>query len=873
MKKLINIPKNDLRKYGYGILKNKLKYSLVQDDNIDQSSVCVSVKTGSINDPIEYQGLAHFLEHMLFLGSEKYPEEDSFDSTLKSNGGFSNAWTDTFETVYFFTVNNNKLEKMIDMFSRFFIDPLFDINSVEREVKAVNSEHNKNINQDWWRIHYITNIISKKNSKINKFGTGNLETLNKKGVRERMKKFYNDYYCSDNISVSIISSIKLKKQESYIKKYFNEIKYKKSKKLKLNKPFYEKNTDSYHIVSVGKMNQLIYLWEVPYWEEDKKYNSWGIINSVILDEGKESLETFLKSKGLIKSLSVYKKEIGLYTLIIDMIKLDDNKIREVNSYISYFLNELKNLNWKEISLYNKKNKELIFNNGSRQDAMDLVQNLSINALYYPMENILSTELIKVIDEKRIKKLIEEYLNIDNFFKIKLNKKIRKIKYKTDKYYNSKYGKIKKIISDPKKFNFKFNTCNSFLDIKPKNIKINTKNNIPYLLDYRIWFGAVSKFKEPVFYSKYIFYSNNYINKVENYLINTLLVDSLNYYISRNYSQEFKIGFNINLSLSNTYGCLILTINGFNDKFNLLFDNIMNYLKNIVIEKYIFDSIYKRIKKYLYNFNKLSSWDYAGEMLNEQSNRYEYTIEKLSKTLKKIKLVDVNNNIKKLFNNKLEFFYYGNIIEEYLPNLDIFKKNLSKKKIKLFSFRVPKTMTYKHPNPKEKHNCLVNLYPCGKYNPIKDLKIIFISNIISQPFFDNLRTKEQLGYRVGFSIRKVDNKWYLIEKIESSYDINYIKEKLKVFRNIFYKEKLLEMDNKTWNNWKKTVHTNLSIREESTSELFSKYYSSILKRTYLFNYDELLLKNIKNIKLNDIQDYYKKMVLNNKNKIEIKVLKK
>ena len=55
MKKLIDIPSNDLRKYGYGILENKVKYVLVNDDKIDVSSVCVAVKTGSINDPIKYQ--------------------------------------------------------------------------------------------------------------------------------------------------------------------------------------------------------------------------------------------------------------------------------------------------------------------------------------------------------------------------------------------------------------------------------------------------------------------------------------------------------------------------------------------------------------------------------------------------------------------------------------------------------------------------------------------------------------------------------------------------------------------------------------------------------------------------------------------------
>ena len=184
----MKLPINETRKFKSGELNNSIKYTIIYDEYAEKASMATAVNTGSYFDPENYDGLAHFLEHMLFLGSKKYPNEDEFDSTLKANGGYSNAYTDNFETVYYFTVNTEMLEKSIDMFSRFFIDPLFDKNSVEREVNAVNSEHSKNINQNWWRINYITNLISKHNSQINKFSTGNLQTLKKKGVREKMKE-------------------------------------------------------------------------------------------------------------------------------------------------------------------------------------------------------------------------------------------------------------------------------------------------------------------------------------------------------------------------------------------------------------------------------------------------------------------------------------------------------------------------------------------------------------------------------------------------------------------------------------------------------------------------------------------------------------
>lgn len=70
---------------------------------------------GSYNDPLHRQGLAHFLEHMIFMGSEKYPEEDSFSDLISSNGGYSNAFTEYEYTNYQFQVNYNALQKALDM--------------------------------------------------------------------------------------------------------------------------------------------------------------------------------------------------------------------------------------------------------------------------------------------------------------------------------------------------------------------------------------------------------------------------------------------------------------------------------------------------------------------------------------------------------------------------------------------------------------------------------------------------------------------------------------------------------------------------------------------------------------------------------------
>lgn len=58
------------------------------------SAVGLCVGVGSFKDPKEAEGIAHFLEHMLFMGSERYPDENEYDSFITSHGGSCNAMTE-----------------------------------------------------------------------------------------------------------------------------------------------------------------------------------------------------------------------------------------------------------------------------------------------------------------------------------------------------------------------------------------------------------------------------------------------------------------------------------------------------------------------------------------------------------------------------------------------------------------------------------------------------------------------------------------------------------------------------------------------------------------------------------------------------------
>jgi insulysin len=67
--------------------------------------------------------MAHFLEHMLFLGSQKYPNPEYFSNLIRTVGGTYNAFTSMEITNYFFSVPTSEFYRVLDVWSRFFIDP------------------------------------------------------------------------------------------------------------------------------------------------------------------------------------------------------------------------------------------------------------------------------------------------------------------------------------------------------------------------------------------------------------------------------------------------------------------------------------------------------------------------------------------------------------------------------------------------------------------------------------------------------------------------------------------------------------------------------------------------------------------------------
>ena len=127
-------------------------------DGLRKAATALLVNVGSYHDPPYLQGLSHFLEHMLFLGTETFPNENEYDKFLSSHGGDDNAYTDMEHTLYHYCIpqdNPKYVWKGLEMFSTFFKCPLLNDHSMERELNAVQSEFELNRKDDDNRLSQL----------------------------------------------------------------------------------------------------------------------------------------------------------------------------------------------------------------------------------------------------------------------------------------------------------------------------------------------------------------------------------------------------------------------------------------------------------------------------------------------------------------------------------------------------------------------------------------------------------------------------------------------------------------------------------------------------------------------------------------------
>ncbi len=301
------------RTYRKFSLDNGLKVVLVCDPGVNVSAASMDVAIGSLASPKERQGLAHFLEHMLFLGTKKYPTLNEYGEYLKSRGGYSNAFTAQDHTNYHFQVNHDGLDEALDRFAQFFIAPLLDYKHASREVKAVHSEHQKNIPNDFWRWRQIYRSLLIKGHPANGFTTGNLKTL--EGTREsELRAFFEAYYGPQRMALCVVAKASLDAQEKLVRELFSKMPNRKLRPFTAPEKILgqRKALRVIKVEPVKELHQLVLNFPLPRQRADAGGKSGRLIGMTLGDEGPGSLLSYLKSRGLATSLSAGVRQATRY---------------------------------------------------------------------------------------------------------------------------------------------------------------------------------------------------------------------------------------------------------------------------------------------------------------------------------------------------------------------------------------------------------------------------------------------------------------------------------------------------------------------------------------------------------------------------------
>ncbi|CAI5492294.1 unnamed protein product [Closterium sp. Naga37s-1] len=314
-----------------------------------EAAAAMDVRVGSLSDPDDAPGLAHFLEHMLFYASEKYPIEDSYSDFLNKHSGRSNAYTAAENTNYQFDVAAEFLDEALDRFAQFFICPLMSADATNREINAVHSEHTKNLISDPWRINQLQKSFCSPQHPFYKFNVGSLETLREvpeasgRDIRQELVAFYEKYYSANLMHLVVYGKDSLSSLRAMVESRFALIPNKALQQPDIpGDPCGPKYTKKLvRAVPVAEGHKLELVWPTPADQHLHRATPMRYLGHLIGHEGHGSLFALLKKKGWATALGAGRshssKHYAFFAVNIDLTDLGHEHAMEVAELVFRYI--------------------------------------------------------------------------------------------------------------------------------------------------------------------------------------------------------------------------------------------------------------------------------------------------------------------------------------------------------------------------------------------------------------------------------------------------------------------------------------------------------------------------------------------------------
>ncbi|KAI3471679.1 hypothetical protein Pfo_028329 [Paulownia fortunei] len=774
-------PRNDKREYRRIVLQNNLQVLLISDPETDKCAASMDVRVGSFSDPEGLEGLAHFLEHMLFYASEKYPLEDSYSTYISEHGGSTNAFTSSEHTNYYYDVTPDCFEEALDRFAQFFIKPLMSADATMREIKAVDSENQKNLLSDVWRMNQLQKHLSVKDHPYHKFSTdfGRPAKRKRVGYKAGASAFYNENYSANLMHLVIYSKDGLDKSESLVRSKFQEIRNTDRNCIRFTgQPC---DSESLQIlvkaVPIKQGHKLRFVWPITPGIRHYKEGPSRYLGHLIGHEGEGSLFYILKKLGWATSLSAgesdWTYEFSFFKVVIDLTDAGHEHFEDIVALLFKYIRLLQQSGpsqwiFDELAAIC----ETSFHYQDKIRPIDYVVNVAFNMQFYPPKDwLVGSSLPSKFNPAKIQSALEELspYNVRIFWESTKFEGVTDLK---EPWYGTAYSverltgsTIEKWIERAPNEDLHLPVPNVFIptDLSLKTVSEQIK--LPVLLRKtpysRLWYKPDTTFSTPKAYVKIDFNcpfsGSSPESEVLTEIFSRLLMDYLN-----EYAYDAQVA-GLYYGVSNTDFGFQVTVVGYNHKLKILLDTVIQQIANFEVKPERFAVIKELVTKEYQNLKFQQPYQqamyYCSLILQDQT--WPWTDE-----LEVLPHLEVENLVKfyplMLSRTFLECYAAGNLepneAESMIQHIeDVFFKGSNPLSQALFASQSMTNRIVKLErginciysaeglNPSDENSALVHYIQVHQDDFKLNVKLQLFALIAKQPAFHQLRSVEQLGY--------------------------------------------------------------------------------------------------------------------------------
>ncbi|CAJ1955203.1 unnamed protein product [Cylindrotheca closterium] len=905
-------PLNDKREYRHFVLGDDLDVLLISDPETDKASAACDVAIGQLCDTVP--GLAHYLEHMLFIGTRKYPDENAYDQYLSTNGGSSNAFTDLEHTCYYFDVQADCLEGAFDRFAQCFIGPLFTQSAMEREVQAVDSEFAKNNQQDSWRMHQLSksNIVSS-NHPYAAFGSGNKDSLWKDNIRDKLLDFYEQYYRK---SLSLYKLVVLGKEslddlEQMVHRYFDELaasfesqtkESTKPTKAKILQEIYKpvQNWElpkQMNVVPVAQIHAIELQFPMPPTNDMYGYKPTRYLSHLLGHEGKGSLLSCLKTKHFAQELyaddsSANCTNFSIFTIRLELTEVGFANIKEVMAIVFAYIDLLRKSGpqkWVQDEL--KTVGDLQFKFLSKRNPMDYVCSLAGWMQHYDPEHYLSGAYTLFDWKPNVVEECVNRLNPDNMLMMVSSPTLEGKTSSKCPWFGTSYetldldAELWERLKTVQHSEIPELALPEFNDMIATDFGILESNHLPKdrpvcILQHnavRLWYKPDNVFEMPKVNMIFQFSSPQCSSSTEFGI-------ALNLYsqIVQERCNEFMYLASMAGLYSDLYASqsgLELHVSGYNHKAHILVQRVIDQLVGFAeIEPDIFSRILAKLKQQYESFLVSQPYQHAmngGDLCLEHIKASVF--EKLS-TLTKIASTEVLETAKSFFKHcKVAVLVHGNVTAAHTKQIttDVIKKvrgdmtdnaavipNTEHRVVQLPS---QTTCVYKFAgyNEADTNSCVQILFQMGPLQIDENASLAFLQHLIREPAFNQLRTEEQLGYIVHTSVKtsgyNIKGLLFLIQS--DGFDPPHVESRIERFLANF-RERIVAMESEEFQNNVDAMVSSFLEKNKNLGEESSRYWNVIQNETFHFTRLQDIAEHVKTMTKQRILMFFDKYVASN-----------